>query len=371
VIFLRVLVEVAMADELINCVSGFGQVGALSRMMNVGVLLLEPTGKLEFANPLACELLGFANEAQLKQDWPRVQPLLQLVDVLPHVTNPNKPRMLKANFPLPEGERQLRLEVNVLDQESCSGYLVLLRDRRSVQIQEADLLLASQMRAQNYLYGALVHDLRAPLNAMQITMELLSETVGGASHPNVTEELSPQRYVGVLREEMMRLNRLLGTVLDFGAPLNKDAKEFDVVAVVQELEMLLKPQARRQRVEMKVQLPSRFLAASGQRDSIKQALLNIVINALEAMPQGGTLTIAVAARDRTIEIQVNDTGPGVPEELMDSIYQVYFTTKKTGSGMGLHVARLVLEAHGGDIEVVNDATAGACFTICLPLIVKQ
>jgi signal transduction histidine kinase len=352
-----------MADKTDNCSGGFGQIGALTKLMNVGVLLLGPAGNLEFANTLACELLSFDSSDALKGDWERVRPLLKLDSALHGAT---KQRSFKVSFAQGDEPRLLRLEIYALDEESCSGHLILLRDRRIVHVLENDLLLASQMRAQNYLYGALMHDLRAPLNALEITVELLVETLRGGAAP--TGEMAPERYARVLREELSRLNRTLRTVLDSGAPLNPEFKDFDLVSALQEIEALLAPQARRQRITLQLQVPpDRLVLVRGQRDSIKQALLNVAINGLEAMPTGGSLSIQLEVRDDLAQILFSDSGPGVPEDILDEIYQVYFTTKKSGSGMGLYVARLVLESHGGDIHVENRADCGACFCLTLPL----
>jgi|GEM_PF-1757224 len=347
--------------------SGFGQLDAVTKIMNVGVLLLSSSFDLEFANGLACELLEFHSEDEFKDDWPRMRPLLQL-DELGALS---KPRALKVDFNGRDGLRFLRLEAYALDKNCCAGYLVLIRDRRMVHVLENDLLLASQMRAQNYLYGALIHDLRAPLNAMQITVELLSNSAGhDGRYPDSQserEDLAPERYIAVLREELARLNRTLRTVLDYGAPLNPTLKDFDLVAVVGEIVTLLTPQAKRQHVDLQSHLPQQPVLICGQRDRIKQALLNVAINGLEALPKsGGFLRIDVLAGESRAEIIFTDSGPGVPEDLLDTIYQVYFTTKKAGSGLGLYVARLVLESHGGDIRVESAPDSGARFCLSLP-----
>jgi len=339
----------------------FGRFGALSRIMNVGVLLLDSAGELEFANPLACELLGSPGEDDLKGAWGTMKPLLRLDTELPETT---KPRPLKVNLPLKDGLRFLRLEVYALEEDSCTGYLVLLKDRRMVDVLETDLLLASQMRAQVHLYGALAHDLRAPLNAMHITLELLADTLSSESF---SDESRQRRYVAVLKEEVARLNRALRTVLDHGAPLSAASQEFDLRAVVEEIVALLGPQANRQRIDLQIRLADREAKVRGHRDRLKQALLNVAINGLEAMPNGGRLQIDVSVQDPTVNITMRDNGPGIPDELLDEIYHVYFTTKKVGSGIGLYVARLVMESHGGDIQVDSKPGAGACFTLTLPL----
>jgi len=346
-------------------IAGFGQLDAVTKIMNVGVLLLSPSHNLEFANGLACELLGFADADALKNEWDSIRVSLNLDERL---GDGSKPRPLKVDLPTHDGVRFLRLETYALDENFCSGYLILLRDRRMVHVLENDLLLASQMRAQNYLYGALIHDLRAPLNAMQLTVELLGGGEGGKAVARHGEELSPERYLKVLREELARLNRTLRTVLDYGAPIDPEFKEFDLLAVVREIVSLLAPQATRLQAEIRLSLPSEsVILVSGQRDRIKQALLNVAINGLEALPKsGGKLSIEVERGEGVVEVVVSDSGAGVPDDLLDTIYQVYFTTKKAGSGLGLYVARLVLESHGGDIRVENIPGNGARFYLSLP-----
>lgn len=348
--------------------TGFGQLDAVTKIMNVGVLLLNPSFHLEFANELACELLGFDTGAALKGDWPQISPLLHLDDMAGDIV---RPRSLKIDFPSSRGLRLLRMEVYALDEDFCSGYLILMRDRSMVHVLEADLLLASQMRAQNYLYGALIHDLRAPLNAMQITVELLSSAGERGGQQTIVQngkELAPERYIAVLREELARLNRTLRTVLDYGAPLNQERRDFDLLAVIHEIVALLTPQAARQHVDIQLNLPQGPLSINGQRDRIKQALLNVAINGLEALPKsGGFLRIEVQRGEDNVQIVFADSGPGVPEDLLDTIYQVYFTTKEAGSGLGLYVARLVVESHGGEIRVENLPGNGARFCLTLPL----
>ncbi|GAB4507187.1 MAG: hypothetical protein Tsb0026_01690 [Sulfuricaulis sp.] len=342
----------------------FAHFGALTRIMNVGLLLLDSGTALEFANPLACNLLGCVNTEELKNRWEEMKPLLGLDKDLPQTA---KPRSLKVNLPMiKSGPRYLRLEIYALKEESCTGYLVLIKDRQVVDVLETELLLASQMRTQVHLYGALVHDLRASLNAIQITFELLVDIMASGHDADPSDQ---QRYIAVLREELARLNRTLGSMPDNRIPsLSAAAEELDLRAIVEEVTVLLGTQAMRQRIDLQHRLPEREVRVIGHRDRLKQMLINVAINGLEAMPRGGRLRIDMTVRDASsVDVTVRDDGPGIPAELLDDIYQIYFTTKKSGSGMGLYVARLVLESHGGDIQGVNAPGAGACFVLTLPL----
>jgi signal transduction histidine kinase len=331
--------------------------------MNVGVLLVGPAGRLEFANALALGLLGCAGEDPLRQRWTEFRRLLQ-IDAGPAATGA-KPKRITVDLPLDKGMRFLRLEIHALQEETGSGCLVLLRDRQAGDILETDLLLASRMRSLVHVYRVLAHDLKAPLNAMQLTLELLADAAG---HDAGTDgRARRQRHVEVLREELARLNRILQTMLDQKEPMDAGSHVFDLREVIREIVVLLAPQARGQRVEMRIQLPEGAVSLQGYRDRLKQALLNIAINGLEAMPGGGCLAIDLDAQGPGARVRIADTGAGIPPELLDENDQIDATTKKSGSGIGLYVARLVVESHGGEILVQSEPGTGACFTVNLPL----
>ncbi len=332
----------------------FARFGGLTDIMNIGLLLLDSAASLEFASPPACLMLDCADEEEMKSRWDEIKLRLELDKDLPRTA---AARTLNVNLRSKEDKtRVLRLEVFALKGESCTGYLVLINDRQIADVLETELLLASQMRAQAHLSGALVHDLRAPLNAMQITLELLADALVGGQDADLSGQ---QRYISVLREELARLDRALGGMLDNRLPSSSAASgEFELRALVEEVTALVSRQATRRRVALQHRLPDREVRVIGQRDRLKQALINVAVNALEAMPNGGQLRIDMKVRDASVDITVCDDGPGIPADLLD---------KKTGSGMGLYVARLVLESHGGAIQAVDGPGAGACFTLTVPL----
>ena len=350
----------AVSDE--NSASGWLDV--LSRVMNVGLLLVGSAEKLEFANALALELLGCRGLDELQRQWPEFRRLLQIEGI--REATGAKPKRITVDLPLESGMRFLRLEIHALQDHACHGCLVLLRDRKAGDILEIDLLLASRMRSLVHVYRVMAHDLKAPLNAMQLTLELLADSVG---HDAVTGESAARRHrhVEVLRQELGRLNRILQTMLDQKEPMGAVPHAFDLCEVVREIVALLAPQARGQRIEMRTQLPGDTVYLCGYRDRLKQALLNIAINGLEAMPGGGRLEIDLRAQAASASVTIADSGSGIPQALLDEIDQIYFTTKKTGSGIGLYVARLVVESHGGEIFVQSEPRSGTCFTVTLPL----
>jgi signal transduction histidine kinase len=337
-----------------------GWIEIVSRVMNVGLLLIGPGGRLEFASDAALDALGSSHD-DIQGRWPEIRQALRIDDR--KSKSATKPRRLTVNVPTPIAHRSLRLEIHAIERQS--GCLVLLRDRQAGDVLETDLLLASRMRSLVHVYRVLAHDLKAPLNAMQLTLELLADAA--AYQNGAAGNARRQRHIEVLREELARLNRILQSMLDQKEPIASIAHRFDIREVVREIIVLLAPQARGQRVDLSVTLPEEPLQLRGYRDRIKQALLNIAINGLEAMPSGGRLEMALDATPSQVRVRISDTGPGIPDDVMEQIDQIYFTTKGSGNGIGLYVARVVVETHGGEIAVSSGTGCGTTFTIALPM----
>jgi signal transduction histidine kinase len=345
------------------------RLGALSSIMNVGVLLLERSGALEFASPMAVRLFGCDSPEALQQRWGEFKGLIHLGGA----DSPSPPAApLRGVIEVPAGGvvRSLRLEIHPLEGESCPGQLVLVKDRRAVDMLETDLVLASQMRSLVHVYRVMAHDLKAPLNSIQLTLELLADSLSDEdpfTAPSGPRERR-QRHVSILREELSRLNRALQSMLDPGDPLGTVLQAFDLREVAREIARLLTPQARRQRVEFELQLPDGEVKVTGYRDRLKQALINLALNGLDAMAGGGRLTMGVA-RAETARIWVQDSGNGVPEGLVEEVYQSHFTREKSRAGVRLYVARLVIESHGGEMTVGSEPGRGTRFDLSLPLAV--
>jgi signal transduction histidine kinase len=317
----------------------------LSMLMDVGVVLVSAAHHLEFANVRACELLGCAELAGIEGRWPEI---LRLLAPALAPADQRVPR-LDLDVPGPGGPRALRCLVYTLPEEGEQSFLFLLRDRIMLDALETDLLLASQLRALTRLFGAVTHDLKAPLNAMVLNLDLLQTAL--LRGEGVREAEHTEQYLDVLREELERLERSLRALLTETTPAGREREEFDIRAVLREIERLLTPQARLQRVALEAHLPGNAVRVAGQRDRLKQAILNVAINALEAMSDGGALELRLEVLPDEAEVLITDSGPGIPEDLHPRIFDMHFTTKTTGTGIGLYVARSIVEAHGGAISV--------------------
>jgi len=343
------------------------RISAVANFMDVGLLWLSGDRRLEFANPTACELLGCRQPDELQSRWDSVARLL--ADALARLPT-ERAGSVRADVEFPIGERvhRLRFEVHRPSDDGSEGLLILVKDRALLDAYETDLRLAMQMRGLARVYSALAHELKAPLGAMALNLEMLDDTLQADDEETPRNRERQQRYARVLREELDRLNRSLLSVLSQTTSVDRQRQGFDLGAVLRDVEVLLSPQARRQGVEFEIQVPSGDVPLFGQADRMKQALLNIATNALEAMPQGGRIDVSLETENGSARVSIRDNGPGIPPEILEKIYSMYFTTKDGGTGIGLYVARSIVESHGGDIHVASESGRGACFDITLPLL---
>ena len=336
----------------------------MAQMMDVGVLLLSRDREVDFASDRAHELLDVPRDAG-PAAW---RPVLEPLEGILQAATMDRTSGRQADLEVGPGKpRRIRCQVYLLDEEGTAGYLVQARDRDLLQAIETDLRLAAQLRALMRVYRGVAHDLRAPLNAMVLNLELLKRSVDPAAPPRPEMPEKQQRWIVVIEQEIQRLRRALDVLLAQTAPSAEKPELFDLRDVIDEIQALLYPQARQQYVELVVDVPESSVPVMAHRDQVKQAMLNIAINALEVMPDGGKLGLALENDASIARLRVSDTGPGIPSDLADRIFDMHFTTKQSGTGIGLYVARSMFEAQGGTVQTASTGPAGTTFLLTLPL----
>jgi len=253
----------------------------------------------------------------------------------------------------------------------------LARSHRELQEQtrllvekEVQLRRADRLSALGQLSAGLAHEIRNPLGSIKGAVEILQDDYP-AGHPKT-------EFFAILLKEVDRLNDVLTNFLSFARPVNPHLTPVDVPAVLSALEGLVSGQARSRRVQVFTSFhsgPSRVMA---DETLLKQAFLNIMLNALEAMPEGGDLAIstrlgwgtAAAGSDERpewLETVFDDTGPGIAEEDLGRIFDPFFTTKMDGTGLGLAITHRIIENHHGSVRVISQRGKGTTFVITLPL----
>lgn len=350
--------------------------------MSYGVILLDGSGSPILANP-RCHALLAVEEAQLQAEWPELRRRIE-EKAGPDLWNEGR-REVEIELPPKTGSgndepRAFHLEVMPIAMDDCTGHLIQVQDCEDRRRDLYDRLLASQMHSLSRLYRSTAHDLRAPLNAMVVNLELLGDAVEpGAQGDDL--EARRQRYVRVLKEEMERLTRQLHAFLSQSAPVSRSRRrEFDLVEMVEEMVLFVEPQANKQKTHLKVKVPSEPVKISGSQDQIRQTLLSLMVNALEAVgdrmgsDEPGEVEVGVHQVGEEVALWVADNGSGVDPRVAEDIFDLHFTTKEAGSGIGLHVARQVIEDHGGELTLAapdaaraGSSDTGSLFKIRLPI----
>jgi signal transduction histidine kinase len=228
-----------------------------------------------------------------------------------------------------------------------------------LQKQESEALRAEQLAAVGRLAAGVAHEVRNPLTSIKM---LVGAALSGRRGAGLTEA-----DLRVIYDEVGRLERKVQALLDYARPVEVAFQPVDVADVVHQVADLVKERVRQQGVRLVIDLPDVPLTAELDRDQFQGVLINLVQNALDAMPGGGTVEIG-AARDPAggLRLSVADTGPGLSEAAAGRLFTPFFSTKPTGTGLGLSLSRRVVQAHGGTLTAENRPGGGACFTINLP-----
>lgn len=236
-----------------------------------------------------------------------------------------------------------------------------------IEALRTDLLDASRLRGLAYFSSTMAHDLKGPLNTMAINLELLSHSVERPEDDAERTRERQRRYVAALRQEMSRLNRCLDTFLGHIRPAPDIYKRFDLRELLDEVEALAGPKARVQHVALQKDVPDQPVSCAGYPAQLKQALVNVVVNALEVMPRGGELALRLRIEGDRAIVTIADRGTGISKELLSRIGALHFTTKGNSTGIGLYTTRSVVESHGGTMTVHTEVGQGTRFDIDLPV----
>ena len=251
------------------------------------------------------------------------------------------------------------ITVEFLD-ASAAGMLIRLRDPEATKLIGRQLKTADRLSAISRLTGGVAHEVKNPLNAMLMHVELAKMKLSHGDY-----DVEPQ--MEVISSEILRLDRVVKTFLDFTRPVTLNLIEAPLATFVCDIADLARPQAEAAGIEVLVQQNPEPVSVTVDRDLLKQALLNIVVNAIEAMPQGGTLKVESGVAGDHALITITDSGPGIPPEVRDNIYNLYFTTKPQGSGIGLAMTFRIVQLHDGKINFTSEPGKGTSFTVELPL----
>ena len=243
-----------------------------------------------------------------------------------------------------------------------SGMLVRLRDPEAQRKLGRELQTADRLAAISRVSSGVAHEVKNPLNAILLHVEVAKSKL---AHGDT--EVSPQ--MEIISREILRLDSVVKTFLDFTRPVELKLATVPLQELMGEIVELARPQADASRIRVSVEQQAEGTEVRVDRDLLKQAVLNVVVNAMQAMPEGGDLRFEAAANEDTAEIRISDTGGGIPPELRDKIFRLYFTTRPEGSGIGLAMTFRIVQLHDGTIDFTSELGKGTTFLIRLPIAV--
>jgi PAS domain S-box-containing protein len=329
-----------------------------------GVIFLNPERHILFFNRAAEAVVGLSLEQTVGRPIHEVldpaHPLLPFVDqVLGGAAG-----IRNATVALPHDGREKEFLVSAFhmqDADRVMGVAVLLKDLESIKTVQSLVSYSAKLAALGRLTSGVAHEVKNPLNAMMIHVELLKERLEDAG-PDVKQSLE------VIGGEIRRLDRVVQGFLKFMRPQELTLKPVDLNAVLQSVGALLEAESQSHGVRFVLDLDAALPAVSADEELLRQAFINILQNAVQAMSQGGAVRIRTRAEGLDwVRVVVTDQGVGIAAEDLDKIFKLYYTSKPGGSGIGLSVVYRILQLHDGTVEAKSQAGRGTAMIVRLPV----
>jgi PAS domain S-box-containing protein len=266
-----------------------------------------------------------------------------------------------------ESSNGRRVEVSldfIQERGTQIGALLTMRDAESARRIEDEIELSRRISASGRVTRGVAHEVKNPINAIVLHLQLLR---------NKLQQLDPDttRHVDIIDSEIHRLDRVVQILVDFTRPRDLHLEESDLRLVLDDVTLLAAPDAEQHGVKLLRELPPEPVPVKIDVDFIKQAILNVVLNGVQAMPNGGTLTIAASRDEDMVVTEIRDQGAGIPTEIQDKIFELYFTTKKTGSGIGLAQTYQIMQWHYGSVDFESGDGKGTTFRLRLPMVTTR
>jgi signal transduction histidine kinase len=363
------------------------------------VALFSPNGELLFTNPAMQPVLPPDTIGRsLRGLLPHAHPYTQIVEetlATRRSRGPVQARIDDARGDAgDEGDRLLMTNVIEGKDGELVGVLLVVRNLAYLSRMQSTLAYSRKLVALGRLTAGIAHEVKNPLNAMMIHLELLRTKLRAAARQAVAqpEAVAAQpsgsaaalavarrdqpapmiahgalEHVEIIESEIRRLDEVVQGFLKFSRPEDLRLQPVRPLTLFEEILPVIEPEAQRNGVTVHIECPPNVPAINGDAGMLRQAFMNLAINACQAMPNGGTLRLIAAAASRgRVEVRTEDTGVGIPPENLQRIFDLYFTTKDRGTGIGLSMVYRIVQLHDGEIEVQSTPGRGTTFRVLLP-----
>jgi len=260
--------------------------------------------------------------------------------------------------------RRVQVSLDFIQEKGTPiGALVTMRDVESVRRIENEIEMSRRLSSSGRVTRGVAHEVKNPINAIVLHLQLLQDKIK-------QDDPEMRRHMDVIGDEIRRLDRVVQILVNFTKPRDLHLEEVDLRKILEDVAVLTAPDTERRGIKVEKSLPSEALMVRVDSDLMKQAILNLVINGVQAMAHGGTLTVLGYRADEMVVAEVRDQGNGIPPEAQEKIFELYYTTKKEqgGSGIGLAETYQIMQWHYGSIEFDSIVGAGTTFRLRLPAV---
>jgi len=261
---------------------------------------------------------------------------------------------------LAQREKQERARYQEAAEKLDDSFERLKRQSDQLRLIEEKLRQTERLSTLGELTASLAHEVRNPLGSIKGVAEILSE--------EYEESGKNREFVEILQMEVSRLDEVVGNYLNFARTNRIQKKSTNLVDVLQSTLALVRVKINHAGIKMRVRLPEEDVIILGDEHLLRQALLNLILNAINAMPDGGALTVNLNEKEEFVEICLKDSGVGIPQNKMKDIFRVFYTTRESGTGLGLPISKRIIEEHGGKLLLKSEDQKGTQAIIILPKI---
>ena len=328
-----------------------------------GVILLDAEGVVTYVNRAACGFFGFDRDLIVGRrlgegirgfNWDELAK-----------SGGSVSRDLEVFYP---DNRYLNFYVTAIDEHEDMGFVMLIRDITQTRKMTEEKIESERISALTMLAAGVAHELGNPLNSLTIHLQLLDRRLRTLK---AAEAARLREMVEVAQGEIKRLDFIIGQFLAAIRPTQPHLQKVQLNDLIEEAVKFLAPELKQHKVEARLDLSRSLPLMPLDANQMKQAFYNLIRNAMQAMAQGGRLTITSTYTDYEVRLTFADAGKGISSENLSNLFQPFFTTRKTGTGLGLLIVRRIVREHGGEIELESAEGEGTRVNIYLPLVEKQ